>query len=127
MSKTPEKRHKTGFRGPSPDVGKATQFPPGVSGNPGGRPKSRWLSEVTAEMLAEKLGDPAFRAQFKEALWKRLLSDKVSGSMTLDRLWERTEGKLPEEIGLSENVNSCITIQFVKAVNGKSVDDDEKG
>ena len=52
----PALRHKTGFCGPTPNVGKATQFKPGQSGNPGGRPKKfdRMVSEAMRAQLAEK-------------------------------------------------------------------------
>lgn len=53
----PVLRHKTGFRGPSPDVGKATQFKPGQSPNPGGRPSKfdRIISEAMRAQLAERV------------------------------------------------------------------------
>ena len=73
----------------------------GQSGNPNGRPKSKVLSEVTNEMLEEKLTNPKYRAEFKDALWKRLLSDRVAGSMTLREIWDRLEGKVRDEIELS--------------------------
>jgi uncharacterized protein DUF5681 len=70
----PENRHKTGFRGPSPDVGKATQFKPGVSPNPGGRPKDlvsdaqkdllKKIDEATGKTNAELVAE----AQLKVAL-----------------------------------------------------------
>ena len=79
-------------------AGKATRFKPGVSGNPGGRPKSKYLTDVVDELLVEKLDSPAGRKQFKEALWKRLLSVTVSGSMTLDKIWSRIEGPIRDEL-----------------------------
>lgn len=54
----PQNKHssgkKQGFRGPSPDVGKATQFKPGQSGNPGGRQKKKPLTEA----YERKVSDP---------------------------------------------------------------------
>src|SRR6266699_3665563 len=69
------KKKRTGFRGGSPDVGKATQFKPGKSGNPGGRPKALvsdatrdWLKAVdprtgksNAEMVAQAQGKKALK------------------------------------------------------------------
>lgn len=55
------KPQKNGFRGPSPDVGRATQFKPGVSGNPGGR--SKHLLVRTFEQLR-----PAIRRGVKDRL-----------------------------------------------------------
>jgi uncharacterized protein DUF5681 len=53
----PALRHRAGFRGPSLDVGKATQFKPGQSGNPGGSVKKfdRIISEAMRAQLAEKV------------------------------------------------------------------------
>lgn len=46
----------------NPDIGKSTQWKKGQSGNAGGRPKSRLLSEALRTRLAEvKPGDPAGR------------------------------------------------------------------
>jgi hypothetical protein len=58
-SKMPQNRKGTGFRGPSPDVGKATQFKAGTSGNPGGRPKRDIAAEI-AQLIFEKNGDEIY-------------------------------------------------------------------
>lgn len=71
------KKKKTGFRGGSPDVGKATQFKPGKSGNPGGRPKAliadasrEWLKQIdrntgqtNAELIAKAQGKKALKGE----------------------------------------------------------------
>jgi hypothetical protein len=57
----PENRGKTGAGkkkldgGHDPSIGKATQFHPGVSGNPGGRPVTKPIVEALREIL---LADP---------------------------------------------------------------------
>jgi len=56
-------------------------------------------------MLEEKLSDPEYRAQYKESLWRKLLSEKVVGSMTLERVWERTEGKLTQPVDVSGEID----------------------
>jgi len=78
---------------------------PGQSGNPGGVPKNKWLSDVTEEMLEEKLKDPTFRQQYKESLWQKLLAKGVVSAMTLDKVWERTEGKVTQPVDLNGNLN----------------------
>jgi hypothetical protein len=55
MTAMPQNRHKPGFRGPSPDVGKKSQFKKGQNGNPGGRPKSKLLSEACRAALAKEV------------------------------------------------------------------------
>ena len=74
---------------------------PGQSGNPSGRPKRKWLTEVTEELLQEKLQDPVFRESYKESLWQKLLSNKMVSSMTLEKVWERTEGKVTQPVDVT--------------------------
>ncbi len=83
---------------------------PGQSGNPSGRPKKKWLSEVVEEVLEERLSDPAFRAAFKDMVWTKLLSNGVAGAMTLDRIWERTEGKVvqPVDVGVQMSIKQLL-------------------
>ena len=49
----PQNRQRTGFRGPHPNVGKATQFKPGNRANPGGRPKKTKLTDAMRAWLEE--------------------------------------------------------------------------
>lgn len=100
---------------PCPPQLEAHKFKPGQSGNPNGRPKKKWLTEVTEELLEEKLSDPAFRATYKEALWKKLLSERVVGSMTLEKVWERTEGKVAQDLNLNGELALSISERMAKA------------
>ena len=90
-------------------------FMPGQSGNPAGRPKKSHLTEVAEEMLEEKLGDEGFRKQFKEAMWRDLLSGKVMGAMTRDTLWERTEGKVAQPVRVSGELSISLADEVRKA------------
>jgi hypothetical protein len=56
----PQNTRRTGFRGPSPDVGRTTQFKPGESGNPGGRPRVAYFRRALETILTEG-GEPAQR------------------------------------------------------------------
>lgn len=76
-------------------------FMPGQSGNPGGRPKRSWLTEVTEELLEEMMSDPAQRAEYKQSLKQKLLAKGVVSAMTLDKVWERTEGKVAQPVRVS--------------------------
>src|SRR6185369_16888962 len=66
-------------------------YPPGVSGNPSGRPKKKWLTEAVEQMLEQKLGDPKERQRFMDAQWEKMIQARVVGAMIMDKVWERTE------------------------------------
>jgi hypothetical protein len=87
----PENRHKTGFRGPSPEVGKSTQFKPGQSGNPGGRPKSRLQSEAYRTELAKEGREGKTKA---EKIAERMVADAIRGKVDAAKhVAEYVEGK----------------------------------
>lgn len=88
----PANRQKTGFRGPSPDVGKATQFKPGQSGNPGGRPKRKIISEALKDELADcvRRGDETGAMAIAKAMVEKACRGDVPAA-TFVR--DTTEGK----------------------------------
>lgn len=97
----PQKRHKTGFRGPSPDVGKATQFQPGQpSANPGGRP-SKSLMQQARERIAN---DPKFVAEWEKATKKRMLTGSMVGFFEGRENQDRVDGPVKQELELSGTV-----------------------
>lgn len=77
---------------------RATQFRKGESGNPGGRPKSKPISEALLELLGvqpkryKKLRPKTVAGQVA----KRMIDDAVKGVTSLIReVLDRTEGKVP--------------------------------
>jgi hypothetical protein len=84
-----------------------------------GIPKNKWLSDVTEEMLEEKLKDPKFREQYKDSLWKKLLAQGVVSAMTLDKIWERTEGKVTQTVDVNGTLNISISERMRKAKERK--------
>lgn len=111
MTTKPENR-KPNKKKQLPAAAEPYKWKPGQSGNPGGRPKKTLLTEAMEELLEEKLQDPEARKQFKEAMWAKLLSGKVVGSMTLDTVLERTEGKIAQPVKMEGN----LTISLADAI-----------
>lgn len=86
----PQNQHRTGFRGPSPDVGKATQFKAGQpSANPGGRPRKR---PVTSAL--ERLLDDSKAEGIAKALIALASSDGKHAVTAAREIMDRLEGKV---------------------------------
>jgi Family of unknown function (DUF5681) len=89
-----------------PNLGKATQFRKGQSGNAGGRPKSRLLSEALRTRLAEvKPGDPAGRT-YAEIVAENLIeiaSGEGPGAVhAANEIADRIEGRARQSIEVSD-------------------------
>ena len=90
-NKMPQNPHNTGFRGPSPEVGKATQCKPGESGNPGGRPKSKPITDLLRKLIEE---DP----EQAKAIVRKLLEQAKKGSLGhFKELTDRIEGPVVQQ------------------------------
>jgi len=83
-------------------IGKSTQWRKGHSGNPGGRPKSRSLSEALRTRLAEvRPGDPAGRtfAEIVAANLIKIACGEGSGAVhAANEIADRIEGRAPQSI-----------------------------
>lgn len=90
----PKKRHPSGFCGPTPDVGKATQFKPGVSGNPAGRPKKLPVTEIFQELMDEGVT----REEIKQSIKRILTSGRMAAVLMLKETAERLEGKVTQPV-----------------------------
>ena len=91
------------------------RFKPGHSGNPGGRPKKTMLTDAFEEMLDLKLSDPIQRQRFIEAHWEKLLSKTVVSSMTLEKILDRTEGKVSQPVQVSGDLKVSLAEELQKA------------
>ena len=95
-----ENRQKTGFRGPTPDVGRASRWQPGCpSPNPGGRPKKTPLSDACREVLALPVpGDPEGRT-YAEKIAGTLAEKAAKGDIrAAQELADRAEGKARQSV-----------------------------
>lgn len=93
-------------------------FMPGQSGNPGGRKKTL-LSDMTAELLEEIASDPEKREAFKQSIANKLLAKGVVSAMTLDKLWERHEGKVVQPVQVDGELNLTLSERFQHAKSMK--------
>jgi hypothetical protein len=95
----PEKRHNSGFRGPSPQVGRATQFKPGNCANPGGRPRKR---PVTSAL--ERLIDDSTAEHIAKALITLASTDGKHAVAAAREIMDRLEGKVSMPLETKLNI-----------------------
>jgi len=98
----PANRQKTGFRGPSPDVGRATQFRPGQSGNPSGRPKTKCLSEAYRRILDDLGADTFAETIAKDGLHADRARDRLAA---VQEITDRTEGRAVQAVRLEAEIS----------------------
>jgi Family of unknown function (DUF5681) len=131
----PENRHESGKKllksGRDPSVGKETQFKPGVSGNPGGKPKKMPVTERAVAMLEVLLpedvrlkegfpegttyGDAIVRGQFQQAI-------RYGSTHAFNALADRAEGKPRQPVDMTVemvDVAKVIAEGFQRAAKAK--------
>ena len=108
MTKTDGKQTATGKFAPGNKIGK--QFPPGVSGNPQGRPKLTRLTDALREQLAEEMPDAPERT-IAEQIARALIREAISGNVQAAReIADRTEGKPMQKVDLDLQINDWRTL-----------------
>ena len=116
-----------------PNIGAATRYRKGQSGNAGGRPKSRILSEALRNRLAEvKPDDPAGRtyAEVVAANLIELACGHGPGAVhAANEIADRIEGRAPQHIAISDftlelNSKSDSELEFHLAHNRWPTDEE---
>jgi hypothetical protein len=81
-------------------------FKPGQSGNPGGRPKKKPITELYERILA----DPKNIASIEDAVVKALKKGNMAMVLLLREITERVEGKVTQPIEADITVNLADAI-----------------
>ena len=88
-----------------PSIGRASQFRKGVSGNPGGRPRSRLLSEALRNRLGEIKADDPEKRSWAEIIAINLIEFAASKSRgavaAANEIGDRAEGRPAQHIKVS--------------------------
>jgi hypothetical protein len=100
--------------GHSPDIGRATRFPPGQSANPGGRPKHsiskiyrQWLKKARNRKKIEDFLDATIEGQ-----------SKMAGVLLIREMTERDEGKVADVVDM--NVSGTLSLEQVLEARKKA-------
>ena len=117
-----------------PSVGAGTRWRKGTSGNPGGRPKSRLLSEALRAHLGQVKSDDPEHRTWAEAIAPNLLEIVASKSSNAiaaaNEVCDRAEGRPPQHLQISDfaadiHARSDAELQFYLD-NNRWPSDEEK-
>jgi len=104
MKKEPQNRRETGLI----EAGKPTRFQPGQSGNPGGRPSTKLLSDELRRRLAMRVPTAMAKrlrlrltATYAEAVAATLIQEACEGSVAATHeIMDRLEGRVAQALRL---------------------------
>jgi hypothetical protein len=80
----------------------AVKWKPGQSGNPGGRPKRKPVTELYEEMLS----DPDLVADLRNAIAKAIRKGNMAMVLQVREMTDRVEGKVMQPIEADVNVST---------------------
>lgn len=86
-------------------------WPKGVSGNPGGRPKKKPITEMF-ERILEKTGNLEL---VEEAVMETLKSKGMAKVLLLDKMADRVEGKVKDELDVTVNEGLAARVARLRA------------
>lgn len=94
---TPENTRQT-----LPPEMEARKWQPGQSGNPGGRPKKKPVTDLFEELMS----DPELVAGFKSAIARSIMKGGMAGVMYMKEAADRLEGKVTQPIDAEVHMHS---------------------
>jgi Family of unknown function (DUF5681) len=114
---SPANRRRAGGDGhPIVELGKRTRFQLGQSGNPNGRPKWKLLSNTYRAKLAELVPGDKLGRNYAEAIADAVFAGALRGNIgAFQEIADRTEGKPPQAIALSGDIELSMTIEEIDA------------
>jgi hypothetical protein len=92
--------HLKGFCGPSPDVGKATQFKAGEVHNPKGKNQYTPMRDAIARLLSSDWAEEIIMAHIRAAAGKKVRPNTLAAAFLRDTL----EGKPTQSLELSGEI-----------------------
>jgi Family of unknown function (DUF5681) len=117
-----------------PNVGAGTRWRKGSSGNPGGRPKGRLLSESVRNLLAQVKQDDPHQRTWAEVIATNLLEIAASKSpnaiAAANEVCDRAEGRPAQHVQISDfaadlQARSDFELEFYLANNRWPSDEEQ--
>jgi hypothetical protein len=94
-----------------PAAAEPYKFKPGVSGNPGGRPKKTPLTDLFSEMLDQ----PETIEMVRKSVVEMIKSGRMVSQLMLKEMAERVEGKVSQTLELNGDLTLTISERMKKA------------
>src|ERR1017187_9707883 len=86
-----------------PEEAKPFMWKPGESGNPGGRPKKKPLTDAYAALLAKLIPNDKEGRTFAEAIAQAMIKEAVKGKVNAaSEIADRIEGKSLQRVAVSD-------------------------
>lgn len=91
------------------------KFKPGQSGNPGGRPKKKPVTEIFERIM----NDPKLVAQFEQSISRSIMKGGMAGVMYVREAADRIEGKVSQPVEANLTMNLADAIAAARKRAGK--------